>query len=494
MKTVQPPFRLSVLMPVYNERFLVAQAIERVLAFRDPCVAELELIIVDDGSNDGTTEILRALAADHAQIRLIHQAQNRGKGAALRLAIHAATGELSVIQDADLEYHPEDWHRMLRPFLEANADVVYGSRFLMSDYRRVLYYRHTLGNRLLTAFSNWMTDLNLTDMETCYKMVRMGLLKSIPIRSNDFSVEPELTAKLAKRGAVIYEVPIRYAGRTYEEGKKIGWRHGLSALLAILRWKVVDDLYHHDEHGAAILSSMSHVQRFNRWMADLLRDDVGRAVLEIGAGIGNLTIHLVPRERYLATDINAHHLAYLRNLAVGRPYLEVRRLDLVESADFGDLAGQFDTVICLNVLEHVRDEARALQNIYSALRPEGRAIILVPQGRWLYSSLDEALEHIKRYEKHDLGEAVRAAGFELMSLRDYNKAGVPAWFVNGRLLKRRHFSAPQLKIVNTLTPVLRYIDRYAPWHGLSAIAVARKPRRERSPVAQTATTGIGVVA
>jgi SAM-dependent methyltransferase len=443
-------------------------------------VSELELIIVDDGSNDGTSDILRAMAARHPEIRLFCQAENRGKGAALRVAIQAATGDLSVVQDADLEYFPEDWGQMLRPFLETTADAVYGSRFIWSGYRRVLYYYHTLGNRLVTALSNWMTDLNLTDVETCYKMVRTELLKSIPIRSNDFSIEPELTAKLAKRGAVIYEVPIRYAGRTYQQGKKIGWRHGLTALLAIMRWKLVDDLYHRDERGAAILSSMSHVQRFNRWMADLLMNEVGDSVLEIGAGIGNLTIHLLPRPRYVATDINPYHLGYLRNLAFNRPYLEVRRLDLVQAADFMALTGQFDTVLCLNVLEHVPDEAAAWRNIYSALRPGGRAIVLVPQGRWLYSSLDDELEHMKRYEKSELAEAVRGAGFELVSLRDYNKAGVPGWFVNGRLLKRRHFSLLQLKIFNTLTPLLRYVDAYAPWHGLSVIAVARRPAREPS--------------
>ncbi|MBM4319939.1 MAG: glycosyltransferase [Deltaproteobacteria bacterium] len=474
-KQVAWPFKLSVLMPVYNERFLVAAAIQRVLDFRHPLVGELELIVVDDGSTDGTAELLAGLARQDERIRYLPQPRNRGKGAALRVAIAAASGELTVIQDADLEYSPEDWGQMLPPFVEANADAVYGSRFLTGAYRRVLFYRHTLGNRLLTLFSNLMTDLNLTDMETCYKMVRTQLLQSIPIRASGFDIEPELTAKLAKRGALIYEVPIRYAGRTYLEGKKIDWRDGVIALGAILRWKLLDDLYHDDEAGKAILGSLSHVQEFNRWMAELLLQDVGRQVLEVGAGMGSLTIHLLPRDRYLATDIDEHHLSFLENLALGKPYLEVRRLDLLDEAAFRELAGQFDTVICLNVLEHVADPRLALRNLHTVLQPGGRAILLVPQGKWLYSSLDRAVGHEKRYAESELLAELGQTGFALDSLRQFNRAGVLAWVLNGLLLRRRHLSRLQLKTFDTLTPLLERVDRFAPWPGLSLIAVARKP-------------------
>lgn len=466
---------LSVLVPVYNERYLVEASLARVLAFRHEAVSTVQIVVVDDGSTDGSADIVARLAAEHPAILFIRHPSNMGKGAAIRTAIDAATGQVSVIHDADLEYYPDDWSKLLRPFLEVGADAVFGSRFLPSDYRRVLLYSHTVGNRLLTTLSNLCTDLNLTDMETCYKMVRTSLLKSIPIRGNDFTIEPELVAKLAKRGAVIYEVPIRYSGRTYNEGKKINARDGFRALSAIVQWWIRDDLYRDDEYGSHILTSMNHVQHFNSWMADAIAPHVGARVLEIGAGIGNLTTHLFPRDRYVATDINPHYLAFLTNLAVGRPQLEVRELDLSVAADFAPLAGQFDTVVCLNVLEHVPNEAASIANIAQALAPGGKAIVLVPHGQWLHSSLDEALGHVKRYSSDELRTALTDAGLSVSSIFEFNHIGVPGWFLNGRVLGRRHFSRIQLKILNTSMPWVRKIDHGLPWPGLSIVAVAHKP-------------------
>src|SRR6187399_2877215 len=202
---------LSVVMPVYNERYLVAESIARVLAVESPLISRLDLIVVDDGSTDGTREILRQLAARYSdRMEYIEHEVNRGKGAAVTTGIERAKGAVTVIQDADLEYNPKDLPKLIVPFQNDEADAVYGSRFLAGDYRRVLYYRHSLGNKLLTTICNVLTDLNFSDMETCYKAVRTALLQSIPLRSNDFRIEPELTFKLEKRGARIYEVPVSY--------------------------------------------------------------------------------------------------------------------------------------------------------------------------------------------------------------------------------------------------------------------------------------------
>ena len=462
-------------MPVYNERFLITEIVNRVLAFEDPRISGVELVIVDDGSSDGTREALQGLQAEHPEVRLLLQPENRGKGAAVRAGIDAVTGDLTVIQDADLEYNPEDWKVMLTPFFETGADAVYGSRFLPSGYRRVLYFRHTIGNRLLTLASNLATDLNLSDMETCYKMVRTELLRSIPIRSRDFSMEPEITAKLAKRGARIYEVPIRYSGRTYQEGKKIRFRHAVTAMVAVCKWWLIDDLYRgEDEHGAAILASLNEVPAFNRWMADFIRPYVGDRVLEIGAGIGNLTMQLTPRSRYVATDVNQHYLSYLANLTYGRPYLETRPLDLADPSDFEPLRDGFDTVVCLNVLEHVAEEATAIANIRSALTPGGQAVILVPQGQSRYGSLDRVLGHVKRYSATELRTALTQGGLEVVAVRQFNRSAVPGWLLNGKVMRRKRLSRMQLKLFNILMPVVRRTDRLFPWRGLSLVAIARR--------------------
>lgn len=467
--------RLSVVIPVYNERFLVAELVRRVLAVSAPEIRGLELLLVDDGSKDGSLDILRGLAAEHPdRIRLLEQGKNQGKGAAIRRGIAEATGDLILFQDADLEYDPRDYPRLIRPFLEDGADVVYGSRYLPSERRRVLNYRHTLGNQMLTRFSNWLTDLNLTDMETCYKVFRAPLLKSIPIRSNDFAMEPEITAKVAKRECRIFEVPISYLGRTYREGKKIGWKDGFKAFRTMIKYHLIDDIYAEDEYGSHILHSLEKAQNFNRWMAEAVQPHVGARVLEIGAGIGNITTWLLPRDFYMASDINPNYLDYLRNFSLGKPYLHVDRIDLEDPKCFEPWQGRFDTVVCLNVLEHVRDPLIALRNMNSALEPGGRVVLYVPQGQKLYSSLDEVLGHRCRYEKADLAEELRATGFELESMRDFNHLAIPGWIFNGKILKRRHFSRNQLKLFNVMVPAIRRIDPLIPGKGLGIIAVARK--------------------
>ncbi len=470
------PEHLSVIMPVYNERYLVAESVRRVLAVQSPVISRLDLIIVDDGSTDGTRDILRRIAAEHPdRITYIEHDRNQGKGAAVRTGLAKAQGSVTVIQDADLEYDPQDLARLMLPFVRDGADAAYGSRFAASEYRRVLYYRHAIGNRLLTGLCNLLTDLNLTDMETCYKAVRTRLFQSIPIRSCDFRFEPELTFKLAKRGARIFEVPISYAGRTYEEGKKIGFKDAVLATGAMLHWWLIDDLYKPDEYGSNILVGAAGVPHFNRWMADTARPYVGARVLEVGAGIGNLTRTLLPRDQYTVSDVNPHYLDYLRNFADGKPYVDVRKVDLLSPEDFTPLAGAYDTVICLNVLEHLVDEGLALRNVFGALTPRGVAIILVPQGPQLYGSLDEVLGYKRRYTRPGLRETLSGAGFEVEHLFDFNRATTPFWWLNGTLLKRRHFSKLQLKTMNVMMWLLRRLDQVLPWQGTSLIAVARRP-------------------
>lgn len=471
---------LSVLVPVYNEYHLVETSIQRVLDLADPRISKLEVIIVDDHSSDGTKEVLESIVARDERVKLVRHAKNQGKGAAIRTAIAYASHQVTIIHDADLEYDPRDIPALMTPFIEQGADAVFGSRYLAGDYRRALMFKHSVMNRCITAMSNLFTDLALTDVETCYKAVQTELLKSIPLRSDDFRLEIELSTKLAKRRARVFEVPISYVPRSYEEGKKIGPRDGVLALQAILKYWMIDDLYADDEYGGSILHSMDKTTRFTTWMADQLRPWVGRRVLEIGAGIGTMTKHFIPRDRYVASDINPNYLRFLRSYSRGKPYLDVHKIDATDAEDFAGFDQAFDTIIMLNVLEHLPEPERALKNLYNALEDGGRAIILVPQHDWLYGSLDEALEHVKRYSPTLLQEELEGAGFELESIFDFNRFTVPGWWFSGRVLKRREFSRLQMKIVDTLVPAIRRVDKKLPWGAQSVIAVARRPKHNRS--------------
>lgn len=469
------PFQLSILVPLFNEEEYVAEILRRALAVPLPNNLTREIVVVDDGSTDGSDKIVEEMAVQYpGVIQMVRHKRNRGKGAAIRTAVQHARGEFCIIQDSDLEYDPAEYPRLLKPLLEGNADAVFGSRFMITAERRVLYYWHAAVNHFITWFCNVVADLNLTDVTTGYKAFRTAVLAETPLRSDRFGFEPEITIKLGRRRARVYEVPISYYGRTYEEGKKIRTVDALAILLTIVRFSLTGDLY--KDPGARTLHALSAAPRFNRWMADTVRPHVRESVLEIGAGIGNLTRALIRgRKRYVATDISAEHLARLRSRFVHRTNLEARFCDLTRAEDFRPFAGEMDTVICLNVLEHVDDDRAGLENIYSVLDHGGRAIVLVPEGQSVFGTIDEALGHFRRYSEEELATKMREAGFEVESIIRFNRVSRPAWFVSGRIIKRRSLEWNQMLLYDRFVWLWRRIDRFLPWRPTSIIAIARKP-------------------
>jgi glycosyltransferase involved in cell wall biosynthesis len=464
--------KLSVVIPAYNESKTIREIVRRVLAVP----IEKEIVIVDDGSTDGTRDILRELDGTDG-IRVVMQPRNMGKGAAVFTGFQKATGDVVVVQDADLEYDPMEYLKLLAPIEQGHADVVYGSRFLGGGTRRVLYFWHTVGNRFLTLASNMFTNLNLTDMETCYKMFRREVVQSMTIESQRFGIEPEITAKVARRGYRIYEVPISYYGRTYEEGKKIGWKDAFSAIWTIVRHSV-REAEDPRNVGHVTLARMGKLDAYNRWLADRFRHALGRRVLEIGAGFGNMTRHLTEdRELVVASDLDPVALEYLRGAFRDEPSVRIAsyRFPLGEEGRREIESQAFDTVVCLNVLEHIESDEETLREMFAAIRPGGRIILIVPALQSLYGTLDEHLHHFRRYEKRELEEKVRAAGFVLEDCRFLNRPGIVGWWVNGRLLKRRVLPAGQLAAFKLLQPLLRREEQNPPPIGMSLLAIGRKP-------------------
>ncbi|HUS06171.1 MAG TPA: bifunctional glycosyltransferase/class I SAM-dependent methyltransferase [Bryobacteraceae bacterium] len=466
--------KLSILIPVYNERAAVQRSLTQVLAAPLPEEMERELIIVDDCSTDGTSAILDRFAASDPRIRLFRQEINQGKGAAVRFAIQQATGDFCIVQDADLEYDPSEYSRLLRPLLDGYADAVFGSRYLRGEQTRVLPFWHSMINKFLTLVSNMFCNLNVTDMETCYKVFRTDLLKSIPVRSNRFGFEPEITMKAGKRKLRIYEVPISYHGRTYEEGKKIGWKDGLKVFSVILWYWLIDDLYV-EPYGRGSVNNLSGTPQYVSWMTRVLRPHVGNVVLEAGAGIGNVTGRLMGRTlQYVAGEKDPLFLHALRNRFLRTPNVEVRRLDPEDARDFEDLQGSMETVLCVNVLEYVSDPVATVHALSATLAPGGQLVILVPQGMDLFSGIDESLGHRRRFDEADLRQVLEKAGLEVLHTHQLNKIGKPAWWFHGNVLHARQINKLTLKLFDKSIWLWRRTEALMPWKGLSLIVVARR--------------------
>jgi len=460
---------LSVVIPCYNERATVAELLRRVQAIP----LDKEIIVIDDKSSDGSKDIVAGLAQKWPEIRHILQPFNQGKGAAIRRGIEEARGEIVIIQDADLEYDPEEYPKLIQPIVDGHADVVFGSRF-SGHPRRVMLYWHRLGNAFLTFLSNATTNLDLTDMETCYKVFRREVIQSIKLKSNRFGIEPEVTAKLARRGYRIYEVPISYYGREYWEGKKINWKDGFSAIWTILKHGFFDD--HSSEPATyATIRRLDSLKRYNKWIWERVQPFVGQRVLEAGAGSGTMTRFLYGRELVVAADNETPYVHRLRNRFRRNHGITVETLNLDSDAALDLAKYQFDTVTLINVLEHTKDDAAALRRVFGLLQPGGRTIVFVPAGKSLFGTLDKGVGHERRYERDELVKLLTEAGFSVENVGWQNRVARWAWYFNSKVFKRNALPGAQSKVFDRLVPLLKALEGDHPSNGLSLIAVGRKP-------------------
>jgi len=449
-----PPVRLSILIPVYNEARSIRPVLDQVIAAT--AQVQTELIVVDDGSRDSYCQEVESFAKDHPEVSVTLL-----KGAAVRAVLAKAKGEFCLIADADLEYGAADYAKLLDPLFSGDADMVMGCR----STRRLGFWQ-VFANRLLTALASLASGVDISDVGTSYKAFRTSLGKTVPLRSQRFGLDLELIIQFARRHARFMEVPISQSGQR----KKIGVADVLSGIATIVRTRLFSAS--HTDPAADMLVAMSRAGNFNRWMADTISPWVRGDAIELGAGIGNLTVLLANNCRsYLATDTDPDHLCELRSRTACLPKVKLGMFELSNSSDIAPLKQTADTVICLNVLEHVADDVSGLQNIYDCLRPGGTAIILVPQGQSAFGTLDEVLEHKRRYSEQELRRKMADAGLEVTHLLEFNRATWPGWYLNSKILRKRTLSRFQLACFDWSVPFWRRVDRALPWPPTSLIAI-----------------------
>lgn len=339
--------KLSVVIPVYNEINTILEILRQV---KDAPV-DKEIIIVDDGSTDGTREILNEIKDDN--IRVILNDRNRGKGFSVRKGFEYVTGDMVIIQDADLEYYPDEYPILIQKIIEGKADVVYGNRFLGA--RCVFHFYHYLGNKLLNLIANFLYDTNLGDLMTGYKTFRADMLRMLNLHADGFEIEAEITAQIFKRKLRVYEIPISYNGRNYDEGKKITWKDFFRSVYWLIKCKF--EIYNVSEN---TLYRMRIMENNNKWLFEQIKPYLGNNILEIGSGIGNISKFITSLNKNLVlTDVNKSYLEYFRHRFIGNPKVRIISHDI--------LPFKINTAICINVLEHIKDDNQGSEIRYTQI-------------------------------------------------------------------------------------------------------------------------------
>ncbi len=476
---------VSVVIPVFNEERTIEQIIRRVAGV----ALRIEIIVVDDGSRDATPAILDRLVTETEGLRIVRRPVNSGKGAAVRQGIALTSGEIVVIQDADLEYDPKNLQALLAPLLEGHADVVYGTRMRGGEPQRAHLFSHYVGNRFLSLLTDVLYNTTISDMEVGYKAFRGELIRSLELVSDDFGFEPEVTAKVLRRpGVRLFELPIAYYGRTYAEGKKIGWKDGVWAVYCVVRYSRLWDRLFPANHRAGratvteaaaeveladTLDSLGEADNYSDWIVSLIEPHLGDRVLEVGAGHGTITARIAPGREVVATEVSERSAQILRVRFAAQPNVSV--VDGLATAD--TVTGEFDSVVLVNVLEHIEDDVGALRHLGALMRPGGRVILFVPAFEALYSNFDAKIGHHRRYRRSQLATALGTAGFEVDDLHYVNSLGAIAWWVVARQLRQTPTRGMAVRVYDKLVvPTLRRREvRRRPRFGQSVFCVARRP-------------------
>jgi SAM-dependent methyltransferase len=485
-----PVVKLSIVVPFYNELRTLPAVIERLLAVDFAGLGvETELIFVDDGSTDTSRSLLDPPPRE--DVRLIVHERNQGKGAAVRTGLEAATGDILCIQDADLEYHPADLPALVRPILDGEFEVVYGSRFKGSAAG--LYYSHRVANRLLNLMVNVAFNRYLSDVYTGYKVFTRKAFSGLRLTARTFTVEMELTSHFLRKGLVIFEVPISYRARTYAEGKKIHFKDGFLAVGAVLRYRLrpaprelgpaarrapdSPGTARTLDGGATIhtlgLEDLTAARRYRRYLFSQLAPYLGQNVLEVGAGLGDFSAQLIDRERLVVADSDPVCVRALEERFSGRPGVEVISGDPAELK----VEPRVDTVVAINVLERLVDDAAALRGMAETVVPGGNLLVLVAGYPQLAGPFDRALGNLRRYTPDGLRAAVEAAGLVPEVVRPVNFLGGLAWWTAVRVGRQGRPTPALVRLYDRLViPAERLLERRVrPGFGQSVLCVARVP-------------------
>lgn len=456
--------KISVIIPIYNECSTIKILVDRIKAVP----LEKEIIIVDDGSLADTKRVLQKIKAENPEINLITHKRNMGKGASVRTALKYASGNYTIIQDADLEYNPEEYEKLLAPLISGKSDVVYGSRFMGA--RRVFMFWHHVGNKLLTFLCNILYNTNLSDLMTCYKIMPTEILKMFDLKSNRFEMEAEITAKVFKSKLRVFEIPITYEGRGYEEGKKTRWLDGIVSMFTLLKYR-----FWVNSVGEETLRRISRMKKFNWLIYNMIESQLGERVVEAGCGNGNISQYLIHKDLLIGIDIDAD---FVKKLNEKYSYLDGAKFicsDL-QFLDVGEIKKHNpDSIVSINVLEHVDDDEKAIQNFHKILGSNGKIILIVPAMHYLYCNLDKNLGHKRRYDKNQLRHLLEKNGFEIEKINYFNFFGVFGWFFSGHILRNSILPSGQLMIYEYLVPIFKAIEKIiGPPIGLSLFVTAKK--------------------